>query len=213
MYSAAIEYNDHIITPHFSEAFDKATGLSVDGQSVHVLQPDGLSFVISLFHNEVQELIDGIRVLHHPKSVPLIEAEYVLLHSDAKPPYRKRPTDTGYDVYSIADGVVPSRGALNIPTGIAISVERGYYYDIRGRSGLGVHDLIVPFNGVLDSNYCGEVCVLLMNFSDKDYYFNKHERIAQIVFNEQIDAKLLKRHEFSPEYNKRGTAGFGSSGK
>lgn len=205
-------YNNCIITPHFSEAFDN-TGLPIDGQSVHVTQPDGQSFVISLFANEVQELIDGVRVPTHPESVPLIEAEYVLLKPDAKPPYRKRPTDAGYDIYSIESGVVPARGALNIPTGIAISVKRGHFYTITGRSGLGIHKLIVPFNGTLDATYVGEVCVLLLNFSDKDYHFNKYERIAQILFWDQRDAKLLERKEFSPEYNQRGTAGFGSSGK
>lgn len=213
MSSAPIEYNNCIITPHYSEAKTSWNNKPIDGQSVHVTQPDGQSFVISLFSDEIQELIDGVRVPTQPVSVPLIEAEYVLLKADAIPPYRKRPTDAGYDIYSIVGGVVPSRGALNIPTGIAISVKRGNFYTITGRSGLGIHELIIPFNGTLDATYVGEVCVLLLNFSDKDYYFNKHERIAQILFWEQRDAKLLKREEFSSDYNQRGTAGFGSSGK
>jgi len=213
MYSPATNYNGCVITPHFSESFDKETNETIDGQSVYVMQPDGQSFVISLFANEVQELIDGVRVPTQPVSVPLIEAEYVLLKADAIPPYRKRPTDAGYDIYSIEGGVVPSRGALNIPTGIAISVKRGNFYTITGRSGLGIHKLIVPFNGTLDATYIGEVCVLLLNFSDEDYHFKKHERIAQILFWDQRDVKLLEKKQFSQDYNQRGTAGFGSSGK
>lgn len=201
------------ISHHFSNATDPVTGEQIDGQSIIVKSEGGSSYVVALYSDEVQQLIDGEYPTYDVKHVPMIEAEYVLINQDAIPPYKKRPTDVGYDIYAIENGVLPAKGAFNVKTGIAISVKRGHYYTIEGRSGLGIDELIVPFRGILDATYTGEVKVLLLNFSDKDYHFKKHERIAQVVFHNQIDAKLNEKQKFSPEYNKRGTAGFGSSGK
>lgn len=207
-------YNSVSIVSHFSESLDKATGAVIDGQTVIVNNPDGSSYAVALYSDEIKKLINGEYEIHDNSSqVQMIDVEYVLIHPDAIVPYKKRPTDAGYDVYAIEDGCVAARGALNVKTGIAISVQRGQYYTIEGRSGLGIDELIIPFSGTLDATYTGEVKVLLLNFSDKPYYFKKHDRIAQIVFHNQIDARFNKKTKFSPNYDKRGTAGFGSSGK
>jgi len=202
-----------VIVSHFIQAVDKDTNEPIDGQTI-IIQNGSESYAVALYAEEIEQLLRGqYEIYDNSAQVQMIDVEYVLINEDAIVPYKKRPTDAGYDVFAIEGGCVPARGALNVKTGIAISVQRGQYYTIEGRSGLGIDELIIPFSGTLDSTYTGEVKVLLLNFSDKDYYFKKYERIAQIVFHNQIDAKFNKRDKFSPNYDKRGTAGFGSSGK
>ena len=146
-----------------------------------------------------------------------VKAEFKLIHEDAKVPSKKRPEDAGYDVTSIEEGEIPSGkfwkpGHKVFRTGIRIAVPSGYFISVRGRSGLGFQG-VQPFIGTLDATYNGELLILLMNHSNKPYTVNKGDRIAQIVIEEQIAIEPVEVEEFSPEYDKRGRAGFGSSGK
>lgn len=128
-------------------------------------------------------------------------------------PTRNRSTDAGYDVYSAESGMVPPRSSKNFHTGIRLACPIGYFYSIRGRSGLGFKN-VQPFIGTLDSGYNGELRILLINHSDEPHFVHKGDRIAQIIFEEQIDiGAATEVEEFSPEYDQRGQAGFGSSGK
>ena len=154
-----------------------------------------------------------------------VRAEFKLIHEDAKVPSKKRIEDAGYDVYSIEEGTVyPSHGLYAddldtlqghkevFKTGVRISVPTGYFISIRGRSGLGFKGL-QPFIGTLDATYNGELVIMLENHSNSPYTVNKGDRIAQIIIEEQIIMETVEVEEFSPEYDKRGKAGFGSSGK
>jgi dUTP pyrophosphatase len=93
-----------------------------------------------------------------------------------------------------------------------MAVPYGWYYEIKGRSGLGFSG-VQPFIGTLDATYNGFLRVLLFNLSNKDYQVNKGDRIAQILFHKQIEMISKEVTQFSPEYDKRGKSGFGSSGK
>jgi len=127
-------------------------------------------------------------------------------------PNRKRETDAGYDVYSAEDGFVPAGGRRNFHTGVRLACPIGWFYSIRGRSGLGFNN-VEPFIGTLDATYTGELRVLLSNASNKDYVIKKGDRIAQIIFEEQVSMRPRQVEEFSPEFDKRGIAGFGASGR
>lgn len=135
-----------------------------------------------------------------------------LTHALPKLPDRKRTTDAGYDVYAAEDGVVQPGGSTNFHTGIRVAVPPGWFYSVRGRSGLGFKN-VQPFIGTLDATYVGELLILLMNTGTEPHTVNKGDRIAQIIFEEQVHADYVEVDEFSPEYDQRGTAGFGSSGK
>lgn len=152
-----------------------------------------------------------------------VRTEFKLIHEDAQVPSKKRVEDAGYDVYSIEAGTVfPSHGLGYdvvdenhkevFRTGVRISVPLGYFISIRGRSGLGFKGL-QPFIGTLDATYNGELVIMLENHSNLPYKVNKGDRIAQIIIEEQIIMETAEVEEFSPEYDKRGQAGFGSSGK
>lgn len=135
-----------------------------------------------------------------------------LTHKLPKVPSRKRDTDAGYDVYAAEGGTIQPGESRNFHTGVRVAVPPGWFYSVRGRSGLGFKN-VQPFIGTIDATYNGELLILLMNTGNEPHTVNKGDRIAQIIFEEQAHADFVEVEEFSPEYDQRGVAGFGSSGK
>ena len=84
----------------------------------------------------------------------------------------------GYDLHAIEEKVVPARGKALIGTGLAFGIPVGNYGRIAPRSGLAAKNSIDIGAGVIDSDYRGEVKVLLFNFSDTDFKVVEGDRIA-----------------------------------
>ena len=99
-----------------------------------------------------------------------------------------------------------------VPTGIAIALPRGYEAQIRPRSGLAFKHGITILNapGTIDSDYRGEIKVMLMNFGKEPFTIERGMRVSQMVLATVIHAELTPREEL-PE-TERGTGGFGSTG-
>lgn len=108
--------------------------------------------------------------------------------------------------------LAPSARAL-IPTGIHIGIPVGFEAEIRPRSGIahkfGVTVLNTP--GTIDSDYRGEVKVLLINLGDQTFTVNNGDRIAQMVFKSVVPINWKLVEELAD--TKRGQGGFGSTGK
>ncbi|MBR5310490.1 MAG: dUTP diphosphatase [Oscillospiraceae bacterium] len=119
------------------------------------------------------------------------------------------------DLYACIDEAVliPAGGNAVIPTGIAAAIPEGYGAFIFARSGLGIKHGIVPRNcvGVIDSDYRGEICVGLVNLSDKEYTVLPNDRIAQMAIMPVMPAEYVLCDELSD--TERGEGGFGSTGK
>lgn len=100
-----------------------------------------------------------------------------------------------------------------VPLGFQMALPRGYEAQIRPRSGLAYKHGITCLNspGTIDADYRGEVKVLLANLGDKDFEINHGDRIAQMVIQESIQAKITLS-ESLPE-TLRADGGFGSTGK
>ena len=145
---------------------------------------------------------------HHHK----VRMECKVVHEDAILPSRRRNTDAAYDVYSIEDATVPPHGMKNINTGVIVTAPPGYYITVEARSSLGKIG-IIPMRGIIDATYTGELMVILTNQTNDEYHVHKGDRIAQIILNEQLHMDFVEVDEFSAEYNKRGTQGWGSSGR
>ena len=100
-----------------------------------------------------------------------------------------------------------------IPTGLFIALPEGYEAQIRPRSGLAIKYGITVLNspGTIDSDYRGEIGIILINLSNDRFVVNSGDRIAQMVISkyEQIKWEVL---ESLPKSN-RGEKGFGSTGK
>ena len=99
-----------------------------------------------------------------------------------------------------------------IPTGCAYEIPRGHEVQIRSRSGLTIHDHVVVANapGTIDSDYRGEVCVLLANYGKEPFEVKHGMRIAQGVLARVTVPVVSVVHELRP--STRGSNGFGSSG-
>jgi dUTP pyrophosphatase len=131
---------------------------------------------------------------------------------NGKLPYRKRVTDAGYDIASVEHVIVPPHGVVNLSTGIRVACPPGTYFTIEGRSSMWING-VMPHRGIIDSGYNGDLMVALMNISDVPYEVKIGDRIAQIIGHRHFNIDFCEVHDFSPDYDTRGTAGFGSSGK
>ena len=108
--------------------------------------------------------------------------------------------------------VKPGETAL-LPTGFAMAVPQGFAAFIFARSGLGIKHGIAPANcvGVIDSDYRGEVCVGLHNYSSDEYIVAPGERVAQMAIMPVAAANFIVAEEL--DETDRGAGGFGSTGK
>jgi dUTP pyrophosphatase len=99
-----------------------------------------------------------------------------------------------------------------IPTGIKMAIPQGYEVQVRPRSGLAFRNGIsIPNSpGTIDSDYRGEVKVLLINLGSEDFVVTRGMRIAQLVVAQVIQAQLNIVH--SLDDTERGAGGFGSTG-
>jgi dUTP pyrophosphatase len=110
--------------------------------------------------------------------------------------------------------VVIAPGArAQIPTGISIALPRGTEGQVRPRSGLAARHGISVLNtpGTIDSDYRGEIQVILVNFGAESFSVERGLRIAQLVIAPVIRAQLLEREKLGK--TARGTQGFGSTGE
>ena len=118
----------------------------------------------------------------------------------------------GMDVVSAEDVTIPPGERYAVATGISVAIPRGYEIQVRPRSGLAFkHGITVPNTpGTIDSDYRGELKVILINHSDTDFAIARGERIAQLVLApvttacwDEVDAL---------DETERGEGGFGSTG-
>lgn len=99
-----------------------------------------------------------------------------------------------------------------VPTGLYFSIPKGYEGQIRGRSGLALKHGITLANGIgtIDSDYRGEIKVILINLGEETFTINNGDRIAQLILSkyENIEFQLVE----SLEETSRGDGGFGHTG-
>ena len=120
----------------------------------------------------------------------------------------------GFDLCAIVNNpvVIKSGEWQLIPTGISISLDVGFEAQIRPRSGLALKHGITVLNspGTIDSDYRGEIAVILINHSKVDFTITNQMRIAQMVIAPVIKAKIEVVEIL--DSTARGNGGFGSTG-
>ena len=122
---------------------------------------------------------------------------------------------TGMDVRANLEKDViisPGKRAL-IPTGLYLEIPVGYEAQIRPRSGLAINKGISILNspGTIDSDYRGEVCIIMINLSEEDFVIRDGDRICQMVISKHERAEWIKVDVL--EETERGSGGFGHTGK
>ena len=130
-------------------------------------------------------------------------------------PIYKTEGSSGMDVMAFLESsvkIAPNSSAL-IPTGISIAIPKDVEVQIRPRSGLAVKSNISVLNtpGTIDSDYRGELKVILFNHGSKEFIVNNKDRIAQIILMPILKIDFEEVDNL-PE-TVRGAGGFGSTGK
>jgi dUTP pyrophosphatase len=102
---------------------------------------------------------------------------------------------------------------IMVPTNLSVEIPLGYEIQVRPRSGLAVKHGIGILNspGTVDSDYRGEIKIILFNFGNEDFTIQKGERIAQLIITKVFRANLVEGNSLNE--SKRGIGGFGHTGK
>lgn len=121
----------------------------------------------------------------------------------------------GMDIRAVLDDpmIVAPGATVLVPTGFAMAVPNGYEAQVRPRSGLAIKHRIGVLNspGTIDSDYRGEVRVILTNFGPEEFTIRRGDRIAQMVVAPYVKAEWDERE--SLEDTTRGAGGFGHTGR
>jgi dUTP pyrophosphatase len=132
------------------------------------------------------------------------------LQPGAKLPQRAHPSDAGADLFALeAYEIYPGEQKL-VDTGVAVKIPRGFAGFIFNRSSQGKRGITIPHSvGVIDSDYRGNLKVLLKNISEDPYLVQPGDRVAQLV------VQRVELPTFRDAWNdtQRGTGGFGSTGQ
>ena len=136
------------------------------------------------------------------------------LHDKVLIPKYETPGSSGMDIHAYLENKIeinPGEKAL-IPTGFALSIPKGFEIQIRPRSGLAAKKSISVLNtpGTIDSDYRGEIKVILINLGKDKFIVENQLRIAQMVLSPVIQVELKEVKELSE--TDRGSGGFGSTG-
>ena len=137
------------------------------------------------------------------------------LNPAVKLPEYKTDGASGMDLMAFIDkpvNIEPNSSTL-IPTGLSVAFSKEYEIQIRPRSGLAAKNNISVLNtpGTIDSDYRGEIKIILFNHGSENFIINNKDRVAQMVLTPIIKMELEETKEL-PE-SIRGKGGFGSTGK
>jgi len=134
------------------------------------------------------------------------------LDGQDKPLKYEHDGDSGIDLYATETVTLHPFERKIVGTGIKIAMEKGLEAQTRPKSGLALNHGITLLNtpGTIDSNYRGEIKIILINLSDKQYTVEKGKKIAQLVFQKVEFPELREVKEL--DSTTRGEGGFGSTG-
>ena len=140
---------------------------------------------------------------------------YNKLNSEAVTPFYNYESDSGFDLYSTEEIVIPPFGRTLVPTGLSFDIKDGYEIQVRSKSGLAINQGLMVLNspGTVDSGYLGEVKVILFNVNNHEVKINKGMKVAQAVLCPVVNGKWVSLEEVNKINEKdRGDKGFGSTG-
>ena len=134
------------------------------------------------------------------------------LNENATIPAYQSDGASGFDLHASQSAEIKAGGVCVVKTGLAFEIPRGFEIQVRPRSGLAFKNGISVLNtpGTIDSDYRGEVMVILFNFGKEDFKINKGDRIAQAVLSQIFVADFSVSDELGG--TERGEKGFGSTG-
>ena len=145
-----------------------------------------------------------------------MDIKFVKKHEEAILPKRNNTCpltgDVGYDLFSVADIIIPPGEFKVVPVGLLLGdITPGYWFRIEARSGLGFKHNLQPHFGIIDNPYRGDLGIKIYNLGPIAKRIKKGQACAQFVVYEMINANCGWID--SPTETTRGENGFGSSDK
>ncbi|MDR0664477.1 MAG: dUTP diphosphatase [Helicobacteraceae bacterium] len=134
------------------------------------------------------------------------------LSPDALIPQYQSANAAGFDLHALEDTEIASGDRALVRTGLAIALPIGYELQVRPRSGLALKHGVTVLNtpGTVDSDYRGELMIILFNADRQTFKINKGDRIAQAIIASVLRADFETTDEL--DETRRGAGGFGSTG-
>lgn len=133
-----------------------------------------------------------------------------LLSDVAKIPTQGTSFSAGHDLYAAESGTIARFGRKLIKTNISLAIPINYYGRIAPRSGLAFKNGIDVMAGVVDSDYRGDIGVILYNTDEKEFIVNVGDKIAQIIIEPCAHSNFITTKELPA--SKRGDGGYGHTG-
>jgi len=139
----------------------------------------------------------------------------IVNNSNNKLPAYSTENSAGMDIHAFLDKPIilkPFQRKI-IPTGLFIELPKGYEAQIRPRSGLAINHGVTILNtpGTIDSDYRGEIGIILINLSDEEFVINNGDRICQMIISRH--EKIYWENVEKVNKTRRGKGGFGHTGK
>ena len=150
--------------------------------------------------------------------------EFILKHKNAKAPSRATVGSAGYDLYASEEVTIKAGETGLVKTGVCTNFARHMYARIAARSGLSLKKGIMIGAGVIDSDYSGEIGVVVHNFGKEDVTFKVGSRPAQLILEAyhlveypHVSVDIKEPESEKPvsdtKEGERGNGGFGSTGE
>jgi dUTP pyrophosphatase len=146
---------------------------------------------------------------------PKLVLGYTKLHDDAVEPKYNYESDSGFDLHSTEEIVIPPFGRVLVSTGISLDIQDGFEVQVRSKSGLALNQGLMCLNspGTVDNGYTGEVKAIIFNTNQTPFTITKGMKVAQAVLCPVVNGKwvdLVNKQTINEK--ERGKNGFGSTG-
>ena len=139
----------------------------------------------------------GYLIFKKKKILDVVAKLFKSISSDAKVPMKAFPTSARYDLYAAERKTIVSHGRELIKTNLCLEIPKCYYGRVVGRSGLANFKGIFSFSGTADSEYKGNVCVVLFNLSNFTYVVEIGNRFEQFLVEKRNDIKFVEYNSLS----------------
>ena len=161
---------------------------------------------------------DGVDRKDKRAEAPPLSAPHPIVSVDfdagARLPAYASEGSAGADLTAHIDGTItiPPGGRAMVPTGLHLEIPKGYEGQVRPRSGLAFEHGVTVLNspGTIDSDYRGEVRIILINHGDMDFHIASGDRVAQLIVSAIERADFVASDSLGE--TERGSGGFGSTG-
>jgi dUTP pyrophosphatase len=144
-----------------------------------------------------------------------LDLPYQILHPDAVHPKYNYGSDSGFDLHSVEDIVIPPFGRALVPSGLSFDIRDGFEIQVRTKSGLAINQGLMVLNspGTVDNGYTGEVKGIIFNTNPTEVKIPKGMKFGQAVVCPVVNGAWVELHQVDQINKKeRGANGFGSTG-